>query len=45
MNAYEIYLGQKGSVAINGIGEAAYFYFGKPVQELSLSEAATIAGL
>jgi penicillin-binding protein 1B len=41
----EIYLGQKGSVAINGIGEAAYFYFGKPVQELSLSEAATIAGL
>ncbi len=41
----EIYLGQKGSVAVNGIGEAAYFYFGKPVQELSLSEAATIAGL
>ena len=41
----EIYLGQKGSVAINGIGEAAYFYFGKPVQDLSLSEAATIAGL
>ena len=23
----EIYLGQKGSVAINGVGEAAYFYF------------------
>ncbi len=41
----EIYLGQKGSVAINGIGEAAYFYFAKPVQELSFSEAATIAGL
>jgi len=41
----EIYLGQKGSVAVNGIGEAAYFYFGKPVQELSLSESATIAGL
>lgn len=41
----EIYLGQKGSVAVNGIGEAAHFYFGKPVQELSLSEAATIAGL
>jgi penicillin-binding protein 1B len=41
----EIYLGQKGSAAINGIGEAAYFYFGKPVQELSLAEAATIAGL
>ena len=41
----EIYLGQKGSVAVNGIGEAAYFYFGKSVQNLSLSEAATIAGL
>jgi penicillin-binding protein 1B len=41
----EIYLGQKGSTAIDGIGEAGYFYFGKSVQELSLSEAATIAGL
>ena len=41
----EIYLGQKGSVAINGIGEASYFYFGKPVRRLSLSEAAIIAGL
>ena len=41
----EIYLGQKGSVAINGIGEASNFYFGKPVKELTLSEAAVIAGL
>ena len=41
----EIYLGQKGSVAINGIGEASYFYFGKPLKRLTLSEAATIAGL
>jgi penicillin-binding protein 1B len=41
----EIYLGQKGSVAISGIGEASYFYFGKPVKELTLSEAAVIAGL
>ncbi len=41
----EIYLGQKGSVAINGVGEAADFYFGKPVEYLSLSEAAAIAGL
>jgi penicillin-binding protein 1B len=41
----EIYLGQKGSVAINGIGEAAYFYFGKSVNELTLSEAAIMAGL
>ncbi len=41
----EIYLGQKGSVAINGIGEASYFYFGKPVQKLTLSDAAVMAGL
>jgi penicillin-binding protein 1B len=41
----EIYLGQKGTVAVNGVGEASYFYFGKPVKELSRAEAATIAGL
>ena len=41
----EIYLGQKGSVAINGFGEAAHFYFGKSVKELTLSEAAIMAGL
>ncbi|RJQ65724.1 MAG: PBP1A family penicillin-binding protein [Desulfobacteraceae bacterium] len=41
----EIYLGQKGSVAINGLGEASYFYFAKPVSELSLEEGAAIAGL
>ncbi len=40
----EIYLGQKGSVAINGFGEASYFYFGKPLKELTLSEAAGMAG-
>jgi penicillin-binding protein 1B len=41
----EIYLGQKGSVSINGVGEAAFFYFDKPVSDLSLTESATIAGL
>ena len=41
----EIYLGQKGSVAVNGLGEASFFYFGKPVKRLTLSEAAVIAGL
>jgi penicillin-binding protein 1B len=41
----EIYLGQKASEAINGIGEASFFYFDKPVQELSLIEGATIACL
>lgn len=41
----EIYFGQKGSVAIHGIGEASWFYFGKPVKAISLPEAATLAGL
>jgi len=41
----EIYLGQKASEAISGFGEASFFYFGKPVNELSLVEAATLAGL
>ncbi len=41
----EIYLGQKASVAVSGIGEASFFYFGKSVMGLSLNEAATIAGL
>ncbi len=41
----EIYFGQKGSVAVNGIGEASYFYFGKPVNELSVEEGATLAGV
>jgi len=41
----EIYLGQKVSEAINGIGEASFFYFDKPVEELSLIEGATIACL
>jgi len=41
----EIYLGQKGSVSIHGIGEASHFYFGKPAARLSLDEGAAIAGL
>ncbi len=41
----EIYFGQKGSVSINGVGEAASFYFGKPVNDLTPSESAILAGL
>ena len=41
----EIYFGQNGSVSINGIGEAAKFYFAKPAEAISVSEAATLAGL
>lgn len=41
----EIYLGLRGSVAIHGMGEAARFYFGRNVEDLTLAEAATLAGM
>lgn len=41
----EIYFGQKGSQGIYGVGEAAEFYFGKPVKKLTLPESAVLAGL
>ncbi|RME22051.1 MAG: PBP1A family penicillin-binding protein [Deltaproteobacteria bacterium] len=41
----EIYLGQVGGAAVCGVDQAARAYFGKPVERLSLSEAAIIAGI
>ncbi len=41
----EIYMGQRGAIAIHGIGEAARFYFGRNVEDLSLAEAALLAGM
>jgi penicillin-binding protein 1B len=41
----EVYLGNRGSFAIRGFGEAAEAYFGKDVRELSLGEAAFLAGI
>ena len=41
----EIYFGQDGSYEIRGIGSAARFYFGKPVEELTISECAALAGV
>lgn len=41
----EIYLGQRGAVAARGVKEAVLIYFGKELKELSLAEAATIAGM
>lgn len=41
----EIYLGQRGAFAIRGVEQAARIYFGKQLQDLSVAEAATIAGL
>jgi len=45
MYANEIPLGQQGSFAINGFGEAAQAYFGKDVRQLNLQECALLAGL
>ena len=41
----EIYLGQDGNRAIHGVGLASQFYFGKPLKELSLPEAALLVGM
>lgn len=41
----EIYLGRNGSASINGVGEAADFYFGKKVENFTLAESAAIAGI
>ena len=41
----EIVLGQRGPFEIRGIGEGARVFFGKDVSNVSLAEAATLAGL
>src|SRR5215471_3820704 len=41
----ELFLGQRGVVAVRGVDQAAHVYFGKQLQDLTLSEAATIAGM
>ena len=43
--ANQIYLGQFNGVSIYGVGEAANAYFGKDVSQLTLPEAAMIAGI
>jgi penicillin-binding protein 1B len=45
MYANEIPLGQQGSFAINGFGEAARAYFNKDVGQLDLAECALLAGM
>ena len=41
----EIYLGQRGTASINGVGEAAKYYFAKNVGQLTIAECAVIAGM
>src|SRR2546426_7217405 len=41
----EIYLGHRDGVGIRGVDQAARMFFGKHLKELTLAEAATIAGM
>ena len=41
----ELYLGQRGPLAIRGVGAAARAYFGKEAHQLTAGEAAIIAGM
>lgn len=45
MYCNQIYLGQRGGFSINGFGEAARSYFGKDIADLSIQEAALLAGI
>ena len=44
MYANQINLGQRGSYAINGFGEASQAFFSKPIGQLDLAESALLAG-
>jgi penicillin-binding protein 1B len=41
----EVYLGQRQATAVRGVEQAAQVFFGKELKELTLAEAATIAGM
>jgi penicillin-binding protein 1B len=47
LDAYlnEVYMGQRGGIALHGMGEAALHFFGKPASALTLPEAALLAGI
>ncbi len=41
----DVYLGQRGSFSINGVGQASRVFFGKDVKNVALDEAALLAAL
>ena len=41
----EVYLGQRSGVGVRGVAQAARVFFGKPLKDISLEEAATLAGM
>jgi penicillin-binding protein 1B len=43
--ANQVYLGRRGTFSINGFGEGARSYFGKDLPQLTVAEAALLAGI
>ena len=41
----EVYLGQRGGSIVRGMRQAARVYFGKDLRDITLAEAATLAGM
>lgn len=41
----EVYLGQRSGVGVRGVAQAARVFFGKPLKDISVEEAATLAGM
>ena len=41
----EVHLGQRNGVGVRGVAQAARVFFGKELKDISLAEAATIAGM
>lgn len=41
----DIYLGRNRSISILGVGAASRYYFGKPIAEITVGEAALLAGM
>jgi penicillin-binding protein 1B len=41
----DVYLGRNRSISVIGVGEASRFYFGTPVAEISVGEAALLASM
>ncbi|HTV01276.1 MAG TPA: PBP1A family penicillin-binding protein, partial [Luteitalea sp.] len=41
----DVYLGQRGSFAVHGMAEGAHLFFGKDISNVSLAEAAMLAGI
>ena len=41
----DVYLGQRGSFSVHGVAEGAHLFFGKDVSNVTLAEAATLAGI